>query len=121
MKIDIEIIKDLPVEQINEFVDRTIYNVAVETREMTKGLRAYPYLTGTLERTEIAEPITGSNKEYSLGAGVDYATKVYNYDIYDHINWTNPSTKYNWYVSVYDKYSDSIVSNAVAKTLKEIK
>ena len=78
MKIDIEIIKGLPVEQINMFEDRTIYNVAVETREMTKGFRAFPYLSGELERTEIAEPITGSNKEYGLSAGVDYAKYVYN-------------------------------------------
>ena len=118
MKIDIEIIKGLPVEQINEFADRTIYNVAVETREMAKGLRAFPYLSGELERTEIAEPITGSDKEYGLSAGVDYAKRVYNYN---EANWTNPNTQDHWYASIYDKYYASIVNNAKEKALKEIK
>lgn len=118
MKIDIEIIKGLPVEQINMFEDRTIYNVAVETREMAKGLRAFPYLSGELERTEIAEPITGSNKEYGLSAGVDYAKYVYNYD---KARWTNPNTQDHWYHTIYDKYSASIVNNAKERALKEIK
>lgn len=118
MKIDIEIIKGLPVEQINEFADRTIYNVAVETREMTKGLRAFPYLSGELERMEIAEPITGSDKEYGLSAGVDYAKRVYNYN---EANWTNPNTERHWYHTVYEKHSASIVNNAKERALKEIK
>ena len=121
MKIDIEIIKGLPIEQINMFEDRTVYNVAVETREMAKGLRAFPYLSGELERQEIAEPITGSNKEYSLGAGVDYAMKVYNYDVNNHINWTNPSTEYKWYHTVFDKQKSTIITEAVFKALKEFK
>ena len=45
---------------------------------MAKGLRAFPYLSGELERQEIAEPITGSNKEYGLRVQVDYAKRVYN-------------------------------------------
>ena len=118
MKIDIEIIKGLPIEQINMFEDRTVYNVAVETREMAKGLRAFPYLSGELERQEIAEPITGSNKEYGLSAGVDYAKRVYNYN---EANWTNPNTEDHWYEKVYEKHYASIVNNAMEKASKEIK
>ena len=118
MKIDIEIIKGLPIKQINMFEDRTVYNVAVETREMAKGLRAFPYLSGELEREEIAEPVTGSNKEYSLGAGVDYAVRVYNLD---DANWTNPSTEAHWYHTVFDKRKTTIVKEAVFKALKEFK
>lgn len=118
MKIDVEIIKGLPIDQIEMFEDRTVYNVAVETREMAKGLRAFPYLTGELERQEIAEPITGSNKEYGLSAGVDYAKRVYNYN---KAKWTNTNTEYQWYHTVYEKNYASIVNNAREKALKEIK
>ena len=44
MNIEIEFTKELPIEQIKQFEDRVVYNVALGTREETKGLRAYPYL-----------------------------------------------------------------------------
>ena len=118
MKIEFKIIKDLPTKQIEEFVDKTVYNIALGTREETKGLRAYPYLSGELERAEIAEPIMGSNKEYSLLAGVDYAKKVWNYD--SDTNWTNPSTEPQWYYNVFKKHKEVITSEAVARALKEL-
>ena len=37
-------VKELPIKQINKFEDRVVYNVAVFTREYTKGTDAYPYL-----------------------------------------------------------------------------
>lgn len=118
MNVEVKIIKGIPTEQIESFEDRVVYDVAVETREMTKGLRAYPYLSGELERKEIAEPVTGSNKEYSLGAGVDYAVRVYNLD---NVKWTNPSTEAHWYHTVFDKRKAIIVKGAVFKALKEFK
>jgi hypothetical protein len=118
MNVEVKIIKDIPTKQIESFEDRVVYDVAVETREMTKGLRAYPYLSGELEREEIAEPVTGSNKEYSLGAGVGYASRVYNLD---NVNWTNPSTEKHWYYTVFNKRGAEIVAQATAKALKEFK
>ena len=117
MNVEVKILKDIPTKQINKFEDRVIYNVAVETREMTKGLRAYPYLSGELERTEIAEPVTGSNKQYSLGAGVDYANYVYKWN---DANWTNPSTEAHWYYGVFDKHTSEIINQAVSNALKEL-
>lgn len=117
MNIEIEFTKELPIEQIKQFGDRVVYNVALGTREETKGLRAYPYLSGELERTEIAEPIMGSNEEYSLLAGVDYAITVWKME---NANWTNPSTEPQWYATVLNKHKETIVSEAVVKALKEI-
>lgn len=117
MNIEIEFTKELPIEQIKQFEDRVVYNVALGTREETKGLRAYPYLSGELERTEIAEPIMGSNGEYSLLAGVDYAMSVWKME---NANWTNPSTEPQWYATVLNKHKETIVSEAVVKALKEI-
>lgn len=118
MNIEIEIVKGLPTEQLEEFADKTVYNIALGTREETKGLRAYPYLSGELERTEIAEPIMGSNKEYSLLAGVDYAKQVWNYG--SNTKWTNKSTEPQWYYNVFKKHKEVIVSEAVARALKEL-
>lgn len=117
MKLEVEIIKGLPIEQINEFEDKTTYNVAVETREFAKGSKAFPYLTGELERAEVAEPIIGGNKEYSLAAGVDYAVNVYKLD---RANWTNPSTQPQWYHSVFAKNKEIILMQAVSRALKEL-
>ena len=117
MKLDVQIIKNLPVKQINTFEDRVIYNVAVETRELTKSLGAFPRLSGELERQEVAQPIAGSNKEYGLGSGVAYAKRVWNYN---NVNWTNPNTMPKWYYNVFDKNSATILQNAVVKSLRSL-
>ena len=119
MSIDFEIkiIKDIPKEQIEDFTDKVVYNVAVLTRERTKELRAFPYRTGRLEETEIQQHITGSNKEYGLSAGVDYAVRMYNLD---NANWTNPSTEPHWYYNIYDRYKKTIVMDAVSRAKKEV-
>lgn len=118
MDIEVQIIKPIPTEQINEFEDRVIYNCALYTREFTKGANAYPYLTGNLEREEVALPIQKlGNKEYGLGAGVDYAVYVWNKD---KVNWTNSATKPKWYATVFENNRETIVNQATNTALKEI-
>lgn len=118
MNIDVEIIKGIPEEQINKFLDRTVYNTAVLTREETKSLNAYPVRSGELKRQEIAQQIIGNDKEYGLGSGVDYAHRVYKYE---NVNWTNNSTLPHWYYNVFNKNGAMILTNAVVRALKEIK
>lgn len=118
MEIDIEVLKEIPTDQIKKFEDRTIYNIAVLTREYTKGANAFPYLTGELERQEVAAPIIKSdNCDYGLATGVDYATKVWHYK---NANWTNPNTQPQWYASVLKTSLETIVNNAVNTALKEV-
>lgn len=117
MNVEVEIIKDIPKEQINKFEDRVVYNTAILTREHTKSANAYPYLTGKLRASEISSPVVGSNKEYGLTAGVKYAKAVWNYT---NVNWTNPSTQPQWYYNVFKKEGTTIISNAVSRSLKEI-
>ena len=117
MNIEVKIVKDLPVEQINKFEDKVVYDVAVLTREFTKSSNAFPYLTGELQRQEIAAPIIGSNKDYGLSAGVSYATRVYNFK---NANWTNPSTQPQWYYNVFNKNGNTIISDSVVRALKEV-
>lgn len=117
MNIEVQIIKDIPKDQIKKFEDRTTYNTAVLTREYTKSANAYPYLTGELRRSEVSSPIVGSNNSYGLIAGVKYAKRVWNYK---NVNWTNASTQPQWYYSVFRQKGASIVNNAVSRALKEI-
>ena len=62
--------------------------------------------------------IIGNNKEYGLGAGTSYASKVYQFD---KVNWTNKSTLPHWYYTVFNKKGAIITTNAVNKALKGLK
>lgn len=117
MQFEVIIKKDIPKEQIEKFEDKVVYNMAVSTREYVKSKNGFPYLTGKLKSTEIAAPIIGGNKNYELTAGVDYATKVWNYT---NVNWTNPSTIPKWYFTAFKDKGTVLTSNAVVKALKEI-
>lgn len=117
MNVEVKIIKGLPTEQISKFEDRTVYNTAVVTREYTKSRNAYPYKSGKLMRTEVSLPIIGSNKEYGLQAGVDYAKYVWKME---NVHWTNPNTQPHWYYSNFNEKGAVLLTNAVIKALKEI-
>lgn len=118
MNIEVIIKSKIPEEQINKFEDSVVYNTAVATREYVKGKSGYPYLSGRLSQTEISAPIIGYNKNYGLTAGVEYAKKVWNYT---NVKWTNPSTMPQWYFTAFKYGGDTIIANAIDKSLKEIK
>ena len=118
LNVSVSMKKNLFSKELDIFTDKVVYDVAVLTREMTKSLRAFPRLTGKLEQTEVASQVVGSNKEYGLTAGVDYAVRVYKYG--EKTMWTNPSTQPQWYHSVYEKHQNEILNNAVNRALKEV-
>lgn len=118
MNVEVKIVKGIPVQQIEQFEDRVVYNTAVLTREETKTLNAFPQLTGTLMREELSQQINGSNKEYGLASGTSYAKAVYKYE---NVNWTNKSTLPHWYKSVFSKSGEIIIANSVVRALKGLK
>lgn len=117
MNISFTWLKPLPVNKINQFEDKVVYNTAVYTREYTKGTSAFPRLTGELERQEIKAPIVGSNKSYGLISGVDYAKAVWKMT---DVNWTNKATKPQWYYTQFRNSKEKIIRQAVSSALKEI-
>ena len=117
MKVTFKWVKPLPIKDINRFEDRVVYNCAVYTREYTKGTSAFPHLSGTLERTEIAAPIVGFDKTYGLSSGVDYAKYVWNMK---NVQWTNKATKPQWYYTQFKNDKEKIIAQAVSSALKEI-
>lgn len=118
ISVSVEIKDKKLTKNIDKFTDKVVYNVAVLTREMTKGLHAYPRRTGRLEQTEVSEQITGSNKEYGLSTGVDYAKYVWQKG--KNTAWTNSNTEPQWYYTVFDKHDREIVKNAIDRALKEV-
>jgi hypothetical protein len=117
MNIEIKMVKEIPKKQIKIFEDKVVYDTAVLTREYTKGASAFPRLTGELDRQEIASSIVGSNAEYGLTAGVDYARYVWKMK---DVDWTNKSTQPQWYFTTFKNHAEKIVNQAVSTALKEI-
>ena len=117
IEISVKIEKDIPKDQIKKFEDKVVYYTASLTREYTKGQSAYPYRTGELARQEMSSQITGSNGEYNLLAGVDYAIYVWKMG---NVNWTNKKTEPQWYYNVHRKQEKTINSSAIDRALKEL-
>lgn len=115
MEIEVKIIKGIPVEQIDKFEDKVVYNTAVSTREYTKSRMNYPYLSGKLMRSEVAAPIVGSNKSYGLTSGVDYAKYVWRMK---DVNWTNKNTQPQWYYKNFQLHGFGFLTEAVIKAKK---
>lgn len=115
ISVEFQWIKPLPIKDINRFEDRMVYNVAVYTREYAKGTSAFPRRTGKLQRSEVASPVVGNNKNYGLVAGTDYAKYVWRMN---NVKWTNPSTKPQWYYTVFKNQKEKIMGQALGSSLK---
>jgi hypothetical protein len=116
--VEVKVKKDIPKKEIKQFEDRSVYYTVVLTREITKGARAYPHLTGELERQEIRSPIyKRDHAKYGLLRGTKYASYVYKMT---NVKWTNPATRPRWYDSMYRQKQKVIVETAQNRALKEI-
>lgn len=111
--VEFKVIKPLPVKEINNYMDQIVFGIARATLDFTNTGRHFPYLTGELNRSAMAEGVVKeADNTYHLGArGVDYAPKVWNYP--QSTNWTNPSTYAQWYMTEYQRDENVIVSSAI--------
>ena len=124
MKFDVDVImvEDLPLEEIKGYEDLCIFGVARNVLDYTLGENRFPYLTGELQKSAMAE---GVRKEadcvYYLGAeGTDYAERVWEYP-QEGTRWTNPDTYAQWYVKVYENKKEIITQNAIDNALRSVK
>ena len=108
MNVEYIVLKPLDTKSITNFMDKTVYNIARTTLDMTTG--HFPRRTGDLERGSYAFGVKGGNATYSLGTTVSYGKYVWDMK---NVNWTNPSTLPQWYYTVFKNHSESIVSQAV--------
>ena len=93
INVKVEIPKELPVKELNQYIDDVVFNAARITLDLTNSKGHFPYLSGKLNRAAMAEGVrTLGNKTYGLGAdGVEYAPAVWKYP-QKGTNWTNPET-----------------------------
>ena len=122
VSVDVKIIEGLPVGKINEYVDLTVFGVARFTLDYTASENRFPYLTGELFRSSMAEGVRQeSDYVYYLGAeGVDYAVDVWNMP-QETTNWTNPDTYAKWYVTTYNNKRELITRMAVDNAIRSVK
>lgn len=119
IKIDVEIIKDLPVDELNAYIDNTVYNIARVTLDFTGP--HIPHLSGDMERAIASYGVQGSNKEYTLGDNItDYSQIVWNYP-QNKTNWTNPRSYSKWFITEFKNQKDVIVNRAVTSAKKGYK
>lgn len=113
IKVNVEIPRNLPIRELDRYIDYTVYNMARITLDFTNSRQRFPYLTGELNRAAMAEGVVAEGgKSYHLGAsGVDYAPDVWEYP--QSTNWTNPSTYAQWYMTEFKNEKELIVNRAV--------
>lgn len=121
IKVTVEIPRKLPIRELDNYIDKVVYNAARITLDFTNTKQRFPYRTGELNRASMAEGVVGEgNKTYHLGArGVDYATVVWDYP--QSTNWTNPRTYAKWYMTEFKNEQEVIMNQAVNNAMRGLK
>lgn len=122
IEVQFEIIEDLPIDKIHRYMDLTVYGVARNTLDYTLGENRFPYLSGELQNSAMAEGVVQESEyTYYLGArGADYAEIVWEYP-QETTNWTNPDTYTRWYVTMYNNKKEIITQNAIDNAIRSVK
>lgn len=122
IEVEVKIIEDLPIEKVNRYKDLCVFGVARNVLDFTLSDNRFPYLTGELQRSAMAEGVRQeAQNTYYLGAeGVDYAEKVWQYP-QETTKWTNPDTYAQWYVKVYENKKELITQNAIDNAIRSVK
>lgn len=120
IQIETIIIKDIPVKEIENYMDKVVYGIARATLDFTNTGRHFPYRTGALNRASMSEGVVKEGYgSYHIGAqGIDYAPKVWNYR---NVNWTNKSTYPQWYITEFQHDKNVIVQSAIKTVVGGLK
>ena len=121
IQCEVEIIEELPKDKIKQWEDKVVYMLSRKTLDFTDSNEHFPYLTGKLAEASMNEGVIQlGNLTYGLGArGVEYAPKVWQYG--ENTNWTNKKTLPQWYMSVFEKYKNEILQDAIKTSINEVK
>lgn len=116
--VSVSVPKKLPIAQLNQFVDKTVYNEAAITLERTEP--HVPRLSGHMIGDIMARGVRGNNKVYTLGVMMTpYAKYVWEYP--QNTNWTNPHSYAKWFMTEFRNSKEKIVSQAVSRAKQVIK
>ena len=121
--VKVEIVKDLPVEQIKKWEDKVVYGLARATLDFTNSKNYFPRLSGDLQISSMSCGVLNlGNMEYGLSydEGTAYYTK-YVWKMGDNTNWTNPNTLPQWYIGTFSKHSTELVQLALKNAESELR
>lgn len=121
--VQIEIVKDLPVEQIKKWEDKVVYSLARETLDFTNTKRYFPRRSGDLQNSSMSCGVVNlGNMSYGLSydEGTAYYTK-YVWKMGEGTNWTNDNTLPQWYMSTFSKHKTELVQLAIKNAESELK
>ena len=121
IRVEVEIPRQLPIRELDNYIDDVVYNAARITLDFTNSKQRFPYLTGELNRASMAEGVVSEgNKTYHLGAnGADYAPEVWEYP--QKTNWTNPNTYAQWYMTEFANEKEQVMDLAVNNAIRKVK
>lgn len=122
IKVEIDIPRQLPIRELDNYIDDVVFNTARVTLDFTNSKKRFPYLTGELNKASMAEGVVSDgNKTYHLGAsGVDYAPIVWEYP-QKGTNWTNPDTYAKWYMTEFENEKEQIMNQAVDNAIRKVR
>lgn len=123
LNVEIEIVEDIPKDKIEQYVDLVVYGVARGTMDYTFSERRFPYKTGNLQQSSMAQQIRHeSNGVYCLDVpeGADYAKYVWQFP-QDTTKWTNPETYAQWFATTYNNKMEIITQNAINNAIRSVK
>lgn len=103
---------------LNKVPDDILYSVARMTLDYTVSQKLIPRDTGKMERSSISGGVRGSSGDFYIGSFTNYASRVWNLPQAT-TNWTNPTSKSQWYAYTLKKYGTSIIDNSINKSWKE--
>ena len=121
-QVQIEIVKDLPVEQIKKWEDKVIYGMARATLDFTNSAHYFPYKTGALNISSMNKGVVAmGDKTYGLGyeGTTEYAPHVWKMG--DNTKWTNPNTLPQWYYRTFEKHHTEITQLALKNAESELR
>lgn len=117
--IQVEMVKELPAEELAQYCDDVVFNVARATLDFTNTGEHFPRDTKELQNASMAEGVVKeSYATYHVGAeGVDYAPYVWKMS--QDVHWTNPNTYAQWYVTQFKEKKELIIDKAVSMAKKK--
>lgn len=118
ISVQLYVPKDLIESRVEKFADKITYNTASIMLQRTQP--HVPYRTGEMARDTMARGVRGGNKRYTLGNDkADYAKYVWKFP--QSINWTNPSSYAQWFMTEFRNSKEKILSQAINQAKKVIK
>lgn len=120
--VEVQILKDLPIDKINKYVDLVIYGIARNTLDYTMAENRFPYKTGNLQRSSMAQGVRQEqNGTYCLDIPENAQYAVFVWDMpQETTNWTNPDTYAKWYLTTFQNKKEVITQQAIDNAKRSI-